>query len=81
MKKKIIEAFRSGVLHNMITKASKEQQSDKTDFQSSDSSSDPNDPKGKKTFFKDTYPRDQRIDHAIDAVDSLMYAKRKGVKP
>ena len=72
MKKKIEEAFKTGLLYNMIKKA-ETQTGDKTEFQSNPGdSSSPDDPKGKKNFFKDNYPREQRIEHAIDAVDAGM---------
>ena len=81
MKNLVIEAFKSGVLYNMITKARQDQQGDKEEFQANPGdSSDPNDPKGKKVFAKDVYPRDQRIDHALDAIDflSLAHSRKRG---
>ncbi len=77
MKNKIIEAFKAGVLYNMIKKA-ENQSGDREQFQSNPGdSSSPDDPKGKKSYFKDTYPREQRIEHALDAVDAAMGVRGK----
>lgn len=76
-----MDAFKAGVLSNMVKKAQNEQSPDKTEFQANPGdSSDPDDPKNKPNYSKDVYPRDQRIDHALDAIDSVFYNRRKGAR-
>ena len=62
MRKRIEEAFKSGILYNMIKKASKDQQGDKTEFQA-----EPVDSNGKE---KDKL-RDRKLDIGLDVSDAV----------